>query len=110
MYSGSRKAEVNSDLTETTRINATFTLLLYIYHKLASQIMSSPRVPSNGAGIDLDKQALMSASPRPGTSSPRPGKVEEISTRDQVLPIMAYCAASIMMTVVNKVSRLPWVC
>jgi hypothetical protein len=54
------------------------------------------------SGIDLDKQALMS-SPKSGT--PRPGKTEEISTRDQVLPIAAYCAASIMMTVVNKVSR-----
>lgn len=61
--------------------------------------MQNSRSPS---GIDLDKQALM-GSPRSQTASPRPAKVEEVSTRDQVLPIAAYCAASITMTVVNKV-------
>jgi hypothetical protein len=58
--------------------------------------MSNSRPPT---AIDLDKQALMHGSPRPGGAA---SKTEEVTTRDQVLPILAYCAASIMMTVVNS--------
>lgn len=62
--------------------------------------MSSARSPTV---IDLDKQALMNGgSPRIGAGSLKSAKVEEVSTREQVLPILAYCAASITMTVVNS--------
>lgn len=57
---------------------------------------SSP--PPGTPIMDKDKQAFLMGSPG---SKP---KVEESSTRDQALPILSYCAASIMMTVVNKVS------
>lgn len=56
------------------------------------------------SAIDLDKVGLMNGSPKVGDGSLRSTKTEEVSTRDQVLPILAYCAASVMMTVVNKVS------
>jgi hypothetical protein len=55
---------------------------------------------------ERDRQALMmgplgaNRGKEMGSQSNAP-----LSTRDQALPILSYCAASIMMTVVNKVSR-----
>ncbi|RSH85933.1 GDP-mannose transporter into the lumen of the Golgi [Apiotrichum porosum] len=56
---------------------------------------------------DEDKQALLMANlggaPRPPSPSRADSQVAHTpSSRDQVLPIINYCAASMMMTVVNK--------
>lgn len=77
----------------------------------ASPFGSRPASPPLGTPIDKDedKQALMMGDL--GNSSQRAGQNinkarqegGEMTLRDQAGPILAYCGASIMMTVVNKV-------
>lgn len=53
---------------------------------------------------ERDRQALMMG-PMGGSRGKEMASQSpaQLSTRDQALPILSYCAASIMMTVVNKV-------
>lgn len=64
---------------------------------------------SNGVERRGDEEKLLSnlgGAPRPSSPLSKEAKeaVAPPTTREQVLPILNYCAASIMMTVVNKVS------
>jgi GDP-mannose transporter len=55
---------------------------------------------------DKDRQALMMGPL--GADKPKDTGAagqQQLTPREQALPILSYCAASIMMTVVNKVSR-----
>lgn len=74
---------------------------------------SRPSSPPLGTPIDRnneDKQALMMGHMGGnGASSSGAGALpkhdqNEVALKDQAPPILAYCAASITMTVVNKVS------
>lgn len=53
---------------------------------------------------DRDRQALMMGPLGADKPKDTAAANQQLSTRDQALPILSYCAASIMMTVVNKVS------
>ena len=72
---------------------------------------SRPTSPPLGTPIDKDedKQALMMGDMSRERSSQGVGvqakkqDAGEMTLRDQAGPILAYCGASIMMTVVNKV-------
>jgi GDP-mannose transporter len=61
---------------------------------------------------DKDRQALMMGPLGADKAKDAGAANQPLTPRDQALPILSYCAASIMMTVVNKVSRWPmsWLC
>lgn len=58
-------------------------------------------------GDDEKFMATLGGAPRPASPLSKETKDAAIppSTKEQILPILNYCAASIMMTVVNKVSE-----
>jgi GDP-mannose transporter len=64
---------------------------------------------SNSAERRGDEEKLMAhlgGAPRPPSpAGNKEAAAQTPTSREQALPILNYCAASIMMTVVNKVSR-----
>jgi GDP-mannose transporter len=81
----------------------------------ASPFGSRPASPPLGTPIDKDedKQALMMGDLSRGANSSavhgaKRQDAAETTMRDQAGPILAYCGASIMMTVVNKVCERVW--